>query len=72
MLISNGEFCKRVIWHKAVVVSTSQGCKKAMRNGQKRHVFNIRIMFGRIRDDVVDVVISLPPAKAEPSQEIGN
>ncbi|TGO37111.1 hypothetical protein BHYA_0105g00020 [Botrytis hyacinthi] len=33
---------------------------------------NIRIVFGGIRHDVVDIVIALPPAEGEAAEEIGD
>lgn len=42
-----------------------------MGDGEEGEVFDIRVVFGSIRDDVVDIVIVLPPAEGESSYEIG-
>lgn len=43
-----------------------------MRNCEEGHVFNIWIMFGRIRDDVMDIVVPFPPSETQAAQEISN
>ena len=43
-----------------------------MRDGKERHVLNIRIVFGRVRDDVVNVVVALPPSETQTSEIIGD
>lgn len=42
-----------------------------MTDGEKRQVLDIRVMFCRIRDDMVNVVAPFPPAQAEATKEIG-
>lgn len=36
------------------------------------HVLDIRIVFGRVGNDVVDVVIAFPPAAGESTEEVGD
>ena len=35
-------------------------------------MFDVRVVFGRVRYNVVDVMVSLPPANRQAAQEIGN
>jgi len=42
-----------------------------MTDGEKRQVLDIRVMFCRIRDDMVNVVAPFPPAQAEATKKIG-
>jgi len=41
-------------------------------DGEEGHVFDVRVVFGRVGDDVVDVVVSFPPADGEAAEEVGN
>ena len=43
-----------------------------MRNGKEGHEFNVRVVLGRVGDDVVDIMAALPPAKAQPTNKVGN
>lgn len=43
-----------------------------MRDCEKGHVLDIRIMFGLVGHDVVYIVTSLPPSQAQPSKIVGN
>lgn len=43
-----------------------------MRDGEKWHVFDIRVVFRRIGDNVMDIMITLPPSQAQSSQVICN
>lgn len=43
-----------------------------MRDCKKRHMFDIWIMFWRIRDDVMYVMTSFPPPQAKASKEISD
>lgn len=38
-----------------------------MRDGEERHVLDIRVVLRGIRDNVVDVMIVLPPAQTQPA-----
>ena len=41
-----------------------------MRDSKERHVLYIRVVFRRIRDYMVNVVVAFPPPKAESANEI--
>ena len=71
VLIFQCEFGHGVESQDAVVVGAAQACEKAVRNCEERHVFNVRVVFRRIGDNVVDVVISLPPAETQSSKIVG-
>ena len=43
-----------------------------MGDGEEGHVFDVRVVFGGVCDDVVDVVVALPPAEAEAAEEVGD
>jgi len=40
--------------------------------GEQRDVLNIRVVFGEVGDEVVNVVRGLPPADTETAAEVGN
>ena len=35
-------------------------------------MFDVRVVFGGVGDDVVDVVVAFPPADAEAADEVGD
>jgi hypothetical protein len=43
-----------------------------MRDGEEGHVFDVGIMFRRICDDVMDVVIAFPPSDGKTTKEVRN
>ena len=54
------------------MVGAFEALEETVRDGKEGHMFYIGVVFGRIRDDVVDIVTSLPPAQAETAKEIPN
>lgn len=43
-----------------------------MGDSEEGHMLNVRVMFGGVGDNVVDIVVALPPAEAEAAQEVGD
>lgn len=43
-----------------------------MGDGEEGHVLNVRVMFRGVGDNVVDIVVALPPAKAEAAEKVGD
>lgn len=43
-----------------------------MRDGEERHMFDVRVVLRRVRNDMMDVVIPFPPSQAQTSQVICN
>lgn len=43
-----------------------------MRDGEERHMFDIRVVFRRVCDDVMNIVIPFPPSQTQTSQVISN
>ena len=72
VLIFEHESRKWVIRHYSVVIRTSQAFKKAMADCEERHVLNVWIVFSAVGYDVVDVVVSLPPANGQAAQKVGD
>ena len=60
VLDSNLGYC--IVLHDSIVVCAAQVLEEALRDGEERHQLDIGIMLGGIRDDVVNIVASLPPA----------
>lgn len=64
VLVADGEFGKGVVCHDAIVIGAAEGGQEAVGDGEEGHVLDVGVMFGRVGDDVVDVVVSLPPSEA--------
>ena len=58
--------------HYAVVVGRAEGAEEACRDGDEGHVFDVWVVFRRVGDNVVDVMVALPPAYGETTQKVGN
>lgn len=43
-----------------------------MGDGEEGHVLDVGIVFGRVCNDVVDIVVAFPPANAEATKEVGD
>ncbi len=54
------------------VVTRPEALEKSVGNGKVRHVLDIRVVFGRVGHNVMDVVVPLPPAYGKAAEEIGN
>ena len=72
MLVLDHKFSEGVVGHYTVIVGTSEGGEEAVRDGKEGHVFYVRVMFGGIGNNMVDVVVAFPPAYTKSSEEIGN
>jgi len=62
MLVFDGDFSDCVVLHDAVIVCAAQGVEESVREREKGHQFDIWVVLGCIRYDMVDVVTALPPA----------
>lgn len=71
-LVAHDELGKGIVLHDAVVVGRAERGEEAMGDGEEGHLFDVRIVLGRVGDDVVHVVAALPPAEAEAAEEIGD
>lgn len=72
ILESQQEIRCRVKVHYALIVSAPKIREEAMRDGEEWHVFDIRVVFRRIGDNVMDIMVPLPPSQAQSSQVIRN
>ena len=72
MLVADGEFGEEVVGHGTVVVGAAEGVEEAVGDGEEGHVFDVGVVFGGVGDDVMDVVVALPPAEAEAAEEVGD
>jgi len=64
-----GEFVKEV---GEVVVGGVQGAEERRRGGEEGDVLDVRVVFGMVGDEVVDVVAAFPPANGEAAAEVGD
>ena len=72
MLVLDQNPCRGVKSHVSVVVGRTQGSEKLMRDGEERHVHDVRIVLARVGDYAMHVVIPLPPTDRKTTQEICN
>ena len=72
MLIPQHKLRHRVKGHDAVVVGASQALEEGRGDGEEGHVLDVRVVGGGVGDEVVDVVVALPPAAGEAAEEIGD
>lgn len=64
--------CHGVKVHDSLVIRGSEAVEEAVADGEEGHVFDVGIVLGRVGDNVVNVVVSFPPAYAETTQEVGD
>ena len=72
VLVLEQEFREAVVGHDAVVVGALQTGEEAGADGEEGHVLDVRVVGGGVGDEVVDVVVALPPAAGEAAEEVGN
>ena len=72
MLFSDCPFGDGVKLHNAVVVGGTQGGEETRGDGEERYVLDIRVVFGRVGHDVVNIVVALPPPDGQATEEVGN
>lgn len=65
------EFGEGVVLHCEVVVGGCEVLEEAVGDGEERHVFDVRVVFGGIGDEMVHVVVLLPPTGAETAAVTG-
>ncbi|KAI7288067.1 fatty acid desaturase [Hortaea werneckii] len=71
VLVFKHELGDGVVRHDAVVVGALETAEEAVRDGEERHVLDVRVVLGAVRDDVVDVMVAFPPAAGEAAEEVG-
>ena len=71
MLELKHELCDRVVFHDTVIVCAPKALEKSMTDGKEGHVLDIRVMLDAVGDNVVYIVVLLPPAARQASDEIG-
>lgn len=72
VLDAEGVLGDGVVGHEAVVVGAAEGGEEAVGDGEEGHVGDVRVVFGVVGDEMVDVVVALPPAEAEAAEEVGD
>lgn len=72
MLDGDHEFGKGVVLHGEFVVGGCEVLEEAVADGEEGHVLDVGVVFGRIGYEVMHVVISLPPARAQAAEIIGD
>lgn len=58
--------------HFTVVICAGHAVEEAMRDGEKWHMLDVRIVLGGVGDYVVNVMVLLPPTARESTEEICN
>ena len=61
-----------VVLHDTVIVGGPQVGEETVRDGKEGQMFDIRIVLGTVGDNMVHVVIALPPAQTQPTDEVCN
>ena len=72
VLVADGAAGKEVVVHDAFVVGGTQGGEEPVRDGEEGHMLDVRVVLRGVGDDVVDVVVVLPPAEGQAAEEVGN
>ena len=72
VLEGDEEFGSHVVLHDTVVVGGPQVGEETVRDGEEGQMFDIRIVLGAVGDDVVHVMVALPPAQTQTTDEVGN
>lgn len=72
VLKGDEELGKNIVLHDTVVVGGPQVSEETVRDGEKGQVFDIRIVLRAVGDDMVNVVVALPPAQTQATDEVGN
>jgi hypothetical protein len=72
MLVLDEELSEYVVFHDAVVVRATETIEEAVGDGEKRHMLDVRVVFGGVGHDVVDIVVAFPPANTKTADEIRN
>lgn len=54
------------------MIGAAQGVEETVGDGEEGHVLNVRVVFGGVGDNVVDIVVALPPAEAKAAEEVGD
>ena len=72
MLILEHESREWVVRHDSVVVRTSQAFEKSVADCEEGHVLDVGVVLGAVGYDVVDVVVSFPPANGQPAEKVGD
>ena len=72
VLVLQHEGRDRVVGHDAVVVCALEAGEEAVADGEEGHMLDVGVVGGGVGDDVVHVVVALPPAAAETAEEVGD
>lgn len=70
VLVFQQELGSCVELHDALVVGAAQVGEETVRDGEERHVLDIRVVFSRVCHNVMNIVIAFPPSQAETPEEV--
>ena len=70
VLILDGPSSDKVEIHDSIIVCAAEGVEKAVGYCKEWHKLDIWVVFGRVRDDVMDIMTALPPTHRKTSTEI--
>jgi hypothetical protein len=72
MLVLDEELGECVVFHDPVVIRAAEAIEESVGDGEKRHMFDVRVVFGGVGHDMVDIVVAFPPADTKTADEIRN
>lgn len=72
LLVGDHEVTGRVPDETPVVEGAENGFHVGRSGGKERNVLDVRVVFGHVGDEVVNVVRRFPPADAKAAAEVGN
>ena len=72
MLLGDCPSSNGVESHDSIVICRSQGVEELCANGEEGHVLYVGVVFRRVGNYVMYIVVALPPADRETTQKVGN
>ena len=71
LLVADDEAGKEVVVHDALIVGGTEGGEEAVGDGEEGHVLDVGVVLWGVGYDVVDIMVVLPPAERESTEEVG-
>ena len=72
MLAPYGDLGQPIVLHKTLIVSAVQGLEEFGTDCKEWHVLNVGIMLWGVGDDMMNIVVALPPPEAQTTQKVCN
>ena len=71
-LDSKQDLGSQIVLHDTIIVGRAQIRQETVGDGEEGHVFNIGIVLGGVGDNMMDVVVLLPPTDRQATDEVGD